>query len=184
MIDHRSREELELGLDVIAEAPKDHGRLEAIVVRPEHNERRPVNSVEISPEEGVKGDHWAKGCWKSLPDGRPDPTVQICIMSARVIRLLAGDKAHWPPAGDQLFIDLDLSRSNLEPGQLLKLGGAVIEITDVPHNGCDKFVERYGLAATQFVNSKIGKENRFRGIYAKVIETGTISVGDTVEKID
>ena len=183
MVHHRSREELESGLDEIAEAPKDQGRLEAIIVRPEHNERKPVNSIELSPEHGVKGDHWAKGCWKTLADGSPDPDVQVCIMSARVIRLLAGDKAHWPPAGDQLFVDLDLSRSNLEPGQRLTLGSAVIEITAVPHNGCNKFIERYGLAATQFVNSKFGKENRFRGIYAKVIDAGTISVGDMVEKI-
>ncbi len=179
---HRSREELDRGLDEIADAPKDEGRLEAIVLRPEHGERKPVNSVELSPEKGVKGDHWARGCWRTLPDGSPDPDVQICIMSARVIRLLAGDKAHWPPAGDQLFIDLDLSRTNLVPGQRLKLGQSLLEITDVPHTGCQKFIERYGLAATQFVNSKHGKENRFRGIYAKVIEAGTISVGDKIKK--
>lgn len=183
MADHRSREELDQGLEEIAKAPKDGGRLEAIVIRPRANERRPVNSVEISADLGVNGDHWAKGCWKTLPDGNPHPDVQICIMNARVIRLLAGDKDNWPPAGDQLFFDLDLSRDNLEPGQRLKLGGAVIEITDVPHNGCRKFIERYGLAATQFVNSKFGKENRFRGVYAKVVETGTISVGDMIQKV-
>ncbi|MGI9492962.1 MAG: MOSC domain-containing protein [Geminicoccaceae bacterium] len=183
MIRHRSREELELGLDDIADAPKDRGVLEAIVIRPAQNERRPVNSVELSPEEGVKGDHWAKGCWMSLPDGSPHPDVQICIMNARVIRLLAGDKANWPPAGDQLFIDLDLSRANLSPGQRLSLGSTTLEITEVPHNGCQKFIERYGRDATQFVNSRFGKENRFRGIYAKVVEAGTISVGDVVEKI-
>ena len=165
------------------DAPKDRGRLEAIVIRPAHNERKPVNSAELSADNGVKGDHWAKGCWKSLPDGDPHPDVQICIMSARVIRLLAGDKANWPPAGDQLFIDLDLSKANLVPGQRLSLGNTVLEITDVPHLGCQKFIERYGRDATQFVNSKVGKENRFRGVYAKVIEAGTISVGDVVQKI-
>ena len=183
MVQHRSREELERGLDEIADAPKDRGRLEAIVIRPAKNERKPVNSVELSPEDGVKGDHWAKGCWKSLTDGSPDPDVQICIMNARVIRLLAGDKANWPPAGDQLFIDLDLSRNNLAPGQRLSLGGTVLEITEIPHNGCQKFSERYGLEATRFVNSKLGKENRFRGIYAKVVEAGTVSVGDVITKI-
>ena len=170
-------------MEDIVDAPKDHGRLEAIVIRPAHNERKPVNSAELSPENGVKGDHWAKGCWKSLPGGNPHPDVQICIMSARVIRLLAGDKANWPPAGDQLFIDLDLSKANLVPGQRLSLGNTILEITDVPHLGCQKFIERYGRDATQFVNSKIGKENRLRGVYAKVIEAGTISVGDLVEKV-
>ncbi len=183
MVQHRNREELELGLEDIADAPRDRGRLEAIVIRPKQNERRPVNSVELSPEHGVMGDHWAKGCWKSLSDGSPHPDVQICIMNARVIRLIAGDKANWPPAGDQLFIDLDLSKANLEPGQRLKVGDTVLEITDTPHLGCQKFIERYGRDATQFVNSKIGKENRFRGVYAKVIESGTVSVGDIVTKV-
>jgi hypothetical protein len=183
MVQHRSREQLDRGLDEIASAPKDRGRLEAIVVRPSHNERTLVDSAELSAEDGVKGDLWADGCWMSLPDGSPHPDVQICIMSARVIRLLAGDQANWPPAGDQLFIDLDLSRDNLKPGQRLSLGGAVLEITDVPHNGCRKFIQRYGRDATQFVNSKIGKENRLRGIYAKVIEPGAISVGDLIAKI-
>jgi len=183
VVQHRNREELELGLDDIADAPKDGGRLEAIVIRPTKNERRPVNSVDLSSEQGVTGDHWAKGCWKSLPDGSPDPDVQICIMSARVIRLLAGDKANWPPAGDQLFIDLDLSKANLAPGQRLSLGSTILEITDTPHLGCQKFIERYGRDATQFVNSKIGKENRFRGVYAKVIEAGTVSVGDVTTKL-
>lgn len=183
MVRHRSREELEGGLEDIAEAPKDRGRLEAIVLRPAFGERKTLNSAELSPDAGIKGDHWAKGCWRSLPDGRPDPDVQVCIMSARVIRLIAGDKANWPPAGDQLFIDLDLSRDNLAPGQRLSLGSTILEITEVPHNGCQKFVKRYGLDATQFVNSKIGKENRLRGIYAKVIEAGTISVGDIIEKV-
>ena len=142
-----------------------------------------LNSAQLSPDGGLEGDHWAKGCWRSLSDGSPDPDVQICIMSARVIRLIAGDKVNWPPAGDQLFIDLDLSRGNLAPGQRLGLGSTIIEITAVPHNGCDKFIERYGRAATQFVNSRTGKEHRLRGIYAKVIEAGTISVGDTVDKL-
>ncbi len=183
MVDHRSREELDLGLEEIGRAPKDKGVLEAIVIRPSTNERRPLERVRISAEAGVEGDSWSKSCWKTLPDGSPDPDVQVCIMSARVIRLLAGDKAHWPPAGDQLFIDLDLSKDNLAPGQRLKLGEAVIEITAEPHNGCKKFAARYGPAATQFVNAREGKERRLRGIYARVVEPGEISVGDTVEKL-
>lgn len=184
MMRHRSHEELDGGQGLIGEAPRDQGRLEAIVVRPAQGERQSLARVDLSPEGGVHGDHWAKGCWKSLPDGRPDPDVQICIMNARVIRLIAGDIANWPPAGDNLFIDLDLGRSNLMPGQRLALGSTILEITAVPHNGCKKFIERYGLAATQFVNSKAGKERRLRGIYAKVIEAGTVSVDDVASKLE
>ena len=181
---HRSREELEAGLDEILGAPKDHGRLEAIVVRPRANERVSVESAELSAGQGLEGDHWANGCWMSLPDGSPHPDVQICIMSARAIRQIAGDKADWPPAGDQLFIDMDMSRSNLTVGQRMQLGDTILEITEVPHNGCNKFSERFGIEATRFVNSRIGKENRLRGIYAKVIEPGTVKVGDSFDKIE
>ena len=115
-------------------------------------------------------------------EGKPHPDVQICIMNARTITLIAGEKEHWPPAGDNLFVDLDLSGENLPPGTRLALGTAIIQITDVPHNGCNKFIERYGVDACRFVNSRIGKEMHLRGIYAKVVQDGKISVNDTIRK--
>ncbi|MGI9433285.1 MAG: MOSC domain-containing protein [Geminicoccaceae bacterium] len=183
MVEHKRSAALEGALDQIASAPKDQGRLEAIVVRTDVGARQSLHHVALSADGGVAGDHWAKGCWKSLPDGRPDPDVQICIMNARVIRAIAGDIKNWPPAGDNLFVDLDLGRQNLVPGQRLSVGEAILEITSIPHNGCNKFAERFGIEATRFVNSKMGKENRLRGIYAKVVQDGTVSVADVVTKI-
>jgi hypothetical protein len=181
---HLTRAELEAGLPGILAAPADEGVLQGIVVRPAHDERRDLPSCEVSLAGGLQGDHWALGCWKTTEDGRPDPDVQICIMNARCIGLIAQERANWPPAGDNLFIDMDLSPANLPPGQRLAVGSAVIEITAVPHNGCDKFISRYGRDACVFVNTGEGKRLRLRGIYARVVRDGRISVGDRVIKLD
>jgi MOSC domain-containing protein YiiM len=180
---HLTRAELEAGLPHIIASPKDEGVLEAIVVRPEHGVRNDVPSAEISLAGGVHGDHWAKGCWKSTEDGRPHPDVQICIMNARCIGLIAQERENWPPAGDNLFIDMDLTPENLPPGQRLAIGSAEIEITAVPHTGCQAFIERYGRDACVFVNTGEGKRLRLRGIYACVVKDGTISAGDRIVKI-
>jgi hypothetical protein len=184
MARHLNAAELEEGLGEILQAPKDRGELKAIVIRPETNARTSLPQGELSPGLGVHGDNWARGCWMSLPDGRPHPDVQVAIMSARTIALVAGDEGRWPLAGDNLFVDLDLSEDNLPPGTRLKVGSALLEITAVPHNGCDKFISRYGRDACVFVNTGEGKRLRLRGIYARVVRDGRISVGDRVIKLD
>lgn len=179
---HLNRHDLEAGLPHILASPKDGGRLEAIVVRTAAGERLDVASARISLAHGVEGDHWAKGCWKSLADGSPDPDVQICIMNSRCIALIAQERANWPPAGDNLFVDMDLSPENLPPGTRLSLGTAEIEITAVRHLGCGSFIERYGRDACLFVNTGTGRDHRLRGIYARVTRDGVVSVGDTLSK--
>lgn len=182
MAKHLSRDELAAGLEHIRRSPADQGVLAAIVIRPEKDARQSLQSCEISPEGGVHGDVWAKGCWMSLPDGRPHPDVQVTLMNARTIALIAQDEARWPLAGDQLYVDLDLSGDNLPPGTRLAIGDARLEITAVPYNGCQKFGERFGIEATRFVNSREGKRLHLRGIYAKVVWPGRITVGDRVAK--
>ena len=184
MTRHLTREELQAGLPHILGSPSDDGVLEAIVIRPEPGQRRDLESCEISLEGGAHGDHWAEGCWMSTEDGKPHPDVQICIMNARCIGLIAQERARWGLAGDNLFIDLDLRPENLPPGQRLRIGTAIIEITDVMHAGCAKFVERYGKPAVVFVNSPKGRKMRLRGVYARVVQDGHITVGDRVIKVD
>jgi hypothetical protein len=183
VVAHLSRDELAAGLDEILRSPGDRGVLKAVVIRPETNARESLQRCELSPERGVHGDNWAKGCWMKLPDGRPHPDAQVTLMNARTIALIAQDEARWPLAGDNLCVDLDLSGANLPPGTRLVIGSAILEITAVPHNGCKKFAGRFGVEATRFVNSREGKRLHLRGIYARIVQPGVITVGDLVSKL-
>ena len=176
-------EELEAGLDTIRQSPADEGRLELIVRRPQIDAREVLEEGELDLEEGLVGDTWSARGSSRTADGSAHPDMQLNIMNARVIALVAQDKARWQLAGDQLFVDMDLSAENLPPGTRLALGSAVIEVTAQPHNGCKKFVARFGLDAMKFVNSPVGKQLHLRGINAKVVQPGTIRVGDRAKKL-
>ncbi len=183
MADHLTRAELQAGLPHILASPQDDGLLETIVIRPGPGLREEVQSCDISSAGGVHGDHWAKGCWLSTEDGEPHPDVQICIMNARCIAHIAGARERWALAGDNLFVDLDIRPENLPPGQRLRIGTAVIEITDVKHAACADFAKRYGKSAAVFVNARKGSALRLRGVYARVVEDGRVTAGDRVIKV-
>ena len=176
-------DELEAGLDEIRRAPKDEGALRLIVRRPEIDEREVVAEAELHLEDGLVGDSWSRRPSSKTPDGSPHPDMQINVINARVAALVAQDKSRWQLAGDQLYLDLDLSAENLPAGTQLAIGSAVIEVTPPPHTGCKKFVSRFGLDAMKFVNSAVGRELRLRGINAKVVQAGRIRVGDMAKKL-
>jgi len=175
---HRSYSELEEGLGHVRAAPKDRGVLAMIVRRPQVGAREVLDEAELNPVEGLAGDTWRNRRSTRTSDGSPHPDMQLNIIGARAVDLMARDRSRWPLAGDQLVIDLDLSGANLPPGTRLAIGSAVIEVTAQPHTGCVKFVERFGAEAHQFVNSPIGRELNLRGINARVVQAGTIRVGD------
>ena len=178
-----SMEELEAGLEAVRQAPKELGVLEMIVRRPEIDVREVLEEGMLDRDQGLVGDSWKVRGSTRTADGSAHPDMQINVMNARVIALLAQDKERWRLAGDQLFIDLDISLENLPPGTRLALGKAVIEVTDQPHTGCAKFMERFGKDALKFVNSPEGRVLRLRGMNAKVVQTGAIRVGDVVNKL-
>jgi hypothetical protein len=180
---HLTMDELEAGLNHIRQSPTDEGRLELVVRRPQIDARELLEEGQLDLHDGLVGDTWRTRGSSLTADGSSHPDMQLNIMNARVIALVAQDKARWQLAGDQLFIDMDLSAANLPPGTRLALGSAVIEVTALPHNGCKKFVARFGLDAMKFVNSPLGKQLHLRGINAKVVQPGTIRVGDIAKKI-
>jgi MOSC domain-containing protein YiiM len=169
--------ELSAGLDHVRAAPTEVGTLELIVRRPTVDERETLELGELDVSLGLVGDSW------SLRGSRPNPKTQVTVMNARAAALVAGERERWALAGDQLYVDLDLSAANLPPGTRLAIGQAVLEVTDLPHLGCGKFTARFGDEAREFVNGPEGVPLNLRGINTRVLDGGTIRLGDRVRKL-
>jgi MOSC domain-containing protein YiiM len=180
---HLTRDELDAGLAGIRRSPAERGSLELIVRRPGVNEREVLEEGEFNCELGLVGDTWHRRASPRMPDKSPHPGMQVNLMNARAIALIATDRTRWPLAGDQLYVDLDLSSANLPPGTRLAIGDAVLEVTDVPHTGCAKFGARFGVEAMRFVNSPTGRQLNLRGINARVVVPGRARVGAAVLKM-
>ena len=173
--------ELDAGLDAIRSSPRDQGRLDLIVTRPRTDKREIQDSGELSLEAGLVGDNWlARGGHRGQP---ANLDRQLNIMNSRAITVIAGGKENWAPAGDQLYVDFDLSEDNVPAGTQLAIGEAVIEVTPAPHNGCKKFANRFGTDAVKWVNSPEGKRLHLRGICAKTLRAGVIRSGDSIRKV-
>ena len=179
---HLTAHELEVGLAEVRQSPRDEGVLELVVARPRKGERQVLENGALSLLEGLVGDNWRSRSSARTSNGSPHPDMQLNVMNARMVALLAGTKSRWPLAGDQLFVDLDLSADNVPPGTQLAIGTAVIELTGQPHTGCGKFVERFGVDAMTLVNSALGRRLQLRGVNAKVVQAGRIRGGDLVRK--
>src|ERR1700730_11330724 len=179
---HLTMAELEAGLDESRKSPRDAGLLELIVRRPRIEEREVLKEGELDLTVGLVGDCWSTIGSSRTADGWANPEMQINIMNSRVIALVAQSRDRWQLAGDQLYIDLDLSAENLPAGKHLALRSALLEVTAPPHTGCKKFVSRFGLDAMKFVNSPVGQQLHLRGINAKVVRPGVVRVGDMATK--
>jgi MOSC domain-containing protein len=172
----RTLSELVEGLDHVRDAPREIGTLELIVGRPEVDARVELASAELDVDRGLVADRWSMG-------SKPNPKSQVTVMNVRAAQLVAGDRSRWGLAGDQLYVDLDLSSENLPPGTKLAIGSAVIEVSDQPHLGCEKFAARFGQTARVFANSPEGTAVNFRGINTRVVRSGTVRVGDAVRTL-
>ena len=180
--DFRSLADLEAGLDHILESPSGSGTVEMIVRRPDTDQREVLEYADLDTIEGLVGDNWIMRGSSRTSDGSAHPDMQINLMNSRVIGLISGPQNNWAIAGDQFFVDLDLTPHNLPPGSRLALGTAELEITDIPHTGCAKFAQRFGVAAERFVNSASGLELNLRGVNAKVVTAGSVKIGDSITK--
>ena len=180
---HRSAAELEAALPHIRQAPGSTGIIHLIVRRPAEDAREVLDEAEINEAEGVAGDTWNQRGSPTSPDGGPHPDAQITIMSARSAAVVIGPVERWPLAGDQIYADLDISHATLPAGAQLRLGDAILEVTAKPHRGCAKFAARFGRDALRFVNTGEGRDLRMRGVNCRVVEPGTVRVGDAVTRL-
>jgi hypothetical protein len=174
----RTTDELTGHLDTLRAAPRDLGTLELIARRPAEGEREILTEAELDLAVGLVGDNWKSRGSRHTEDGSADPDKQLNVMGHRMVSFLAATPESQVLAGDQLYVDLDLSVDNLPAGSRVALGDAVIEITEPLHLGCAKFVERFGAEAMKFVNGSEGRVLRLRGLNAKVVTPGTVRVGD------
>jgi hypothetical protein len=176
-MDHATQEQLLAGLDHVRAAPAERGTVELVVRRPAENEREVLDEGRLDTEVGLVGDRWHLGT-------SPINDAQLTIISARLAQLVAGERENWAAAGDQLYVDLDISVGNLPAGTRLAIGEeAVIELTEIPHTGCAKFRARFGSEALKFVNKSPGRELRLRGANARVVVAGTVRPGDAVVRL-
>ncbi|WP_239490201.1 MOSC domain-containing protein [Luteitalea sp. TBR-22] len=180
---HATLDELAACLPDIRQAPTDHGVVAMVVRRPAEGARDVLGEGMFSEDDGLAGDTWRQRRSRRSADGSPHPDMQVTLMGTRAIRAITPDESRWPLAGDQLIVDLDLTYANLPPGTRLQVGQAILQVTDQPHTGCDKFIARFGVDAMKWVNSPEGRALNLRGIYAKVVAPGAVRPGDTVRKL-
>jgi MOSC domain-containing protein YiiM len=168
--------------DLVLASPRDASTVALIVRRPGRDERVVVESAWLDPVEGLVGDDWLARGSSSTADHAADPLSQLTIMSTRVLAAIEADSSRWPLAGDQLYADLDLGVENLPPGARLRVGEALVEVTERPHTGCSKFAARFGVDALKWISLPEGKAARMRGMYVRVLEGGAVRVGDALRK--
>ena len=182
-IKHLSTPDLEAGLEQIRNSPKNQSVLDMIVSRPEEDAREIMELADLDVVVGLVGDTWQDRPSARSGDGKAHPDMQITLMNSRVADLVAQSKERWPLSGDQLFADLDLSKTNVPPGTRISVGKAVLEATDQPHTGCKKIASRFGVDALKFISSPATEVLQLRGINLKVVEGGEIKPGDIVKKL-
>lgn len=168
-------------LDHVRAAPRDTGTIELLVVRPAVGERAIVDAIELDIDRGVVGDRWVTSRSRHTTDGTPHRDQQLTLMSTRAASAIA-EREQWPLAGDQIFVDLDLSQDSLPIGTQLVIGDAVVEISALPHLGCAKFSKRFGGDATKWVNGDVGKALRLRGVNARIVRGGSVRRGDLIRR--
>lgn len=183
IVRHLTLAELEAALPAALQSPKNEGTLDLIVRRPAVGRREVLEAGELDVVTGLAGDTWSLRRSTRTEDGSPHPDMQLNVINSRVIAMIAGEQTRWGLAGDQLYVDLDISEENVPPGTQLAIGSAVIEVTNQPHTGCAKFVQRFGVDAMTFVNSPQGRALHLRGINARVVVPARIQAGDRVRKL-
>jgi hypothetical protein len=172
--------DFESAMRSVRSSPRGHGRIERIVRRPDEDRRESVGTARLDMVVGLEGDSWQARGSRSTPDGSADVRAQITLANVRVLAAIEPDPERWALAGDQLYVDYDLSEDHLPTGTRLAIGDAVLEVSDLPHRGCAKFSARFGSDALRWINSPTGRALRMRGMNARIVQAGTVRIGDAI----
>lgn len=170
---------LNAALPQVISAPKTDAPISCLCLRPERGMRAFPDSLTLSVTQGVIGDRWLTTAWLTLPDGSPDPRIQVSILPQRVLDLVWTDRESTPHPGDQIVADLDMSEENLPIGTLIRAGSAVLRVSDEPNYGCVKWKVRYGADALSFVESHPAL--RLRGVLCSIEQDGIVTLQDRLQ---
>ncbi len=182
---HLDAAALDAGLPAIRRSPADEGTVEMIVRRPDLGLRECLDVGELSTETGLVGDTLGRPSQpthrrRRAPPGHAAQPHQRprCRRSSPGATTSSGP---WPATSSTSTSTCRWR--TCRPGPAWPSGTAVIEVTDQPHTGCAKFRQRFGAEAHRFVTQGEGADLRLRGINAKVVQPGTVCVGDVVRKL-
>lgn len=179
---HRTAAQIEAGMATVLDAPADEGSLRLVVRRLGRGQREILAEGELDVELGLVGDDWVNR--GGLGSDEPSPFAQVTVMNARYTELIAGPRHDaWALAGDQLYLDLDISMDNMPAGTRIAIGDAVLEIASEPHTGCVQFSTRFGSDALRASNTTDGRRLRLRGANTTVVQPGVVRAGDRARKI-
>lgn len=175
--------ELAAALPGILNAPRDGGVVRLLCARPKPNARTFPEVLTLTRAAGVGGDFEMSRPWLELPDGRPDPQIQVSIMPWRVLDLCWRDRARVAHPGDNIALDMDLSVEALPVGSLLAAGTAVLRVSAEPNDGCVKWKVRCGRDAFDWVTTPEALALRLRGLFCSVEQDGALRLGDRVHRL-
>lgn len=162
-------------------APIGAGRVDFLINRPSEGVHVPVRELYLDVDSGIHGDRWQKTAWLRLPDGSPDPRVQVSLTNTRVMQCFTGTEVDAVfGCGDNIYTDLNLSETHLPVGMRVQIGKAVIEVSDVMNDACGKFVQRFGKDAFNYIRQSQNLPLRLRGLFARIVRSGAIRIGDPI----
>lgn len=182
MINQITLEELQAALPDVLAAPKDKAPIEQLCLRPDVGVRNFVGEMQLTREFGIPGERWNYAPWLTLEDGRADPRIQISILGKRVLDLVYNNPENMIHPGDSFIADMDFSHENMPDGTLLKIGSAVLRVSDKFNHACQKWKDRYGEDALRWIVMPNNRQYRLRGVLCEVVEDGKVKPGDLIQK--
>lgn len=183
MTDFVTAEALAAALPDVLAAPDTDAPVHLLCARPGYNKRVFADRLTLTRAEGVVGDFEMSKPWLKLPDGDPDPRIQVSILSLRVLNLVWRNRDSVAHPGDTIIADLNMSEANLPAGSLIRAGTAVLRVSDLWNDGCVKWKVRYGRDAYKWVSAPAHEHLRLRGILCSIEEDGEVALGDTITRL-
>jgi hypothetical protein len=178
-----SEAELAAALPAVLAAPRDAGEVRLLCARPRPNARTFPPMLTLTRAGGVGGDFEMSRPWLELPDGSPDPQIQVSVMPWQVLDLVWRDRDRVAHPGDNIAVDMNLSVDNLPVGSLIEAGTAILRVSAEPNDGCVKWKVRCGRPAFAWVSRKDHLHLRLRGLFCSVERDGEVRLGDRLRRL-